>query len=467
MLGVHYTTAELNIRELFNFTPDDLHEAIRALTQHPEQTGITSLAILTTCNRVELYALCENSYHAEASIKQYLIDKKNIPVAILHSDAMVVKKEADVAEHLYTVAAGLDSLILGEGQILSQVKLALTHAEAAHPMHKALRVLFKEAIHVGKKVRHETGLGDRDTSVSTAAFALAKQYHPDLLEKNIAIVGGGKMACLILEALNDQLSGNARQNVRILNRSQDRLDELIERFGFTGVTWQDVDSLLDWADVAFVATGAPHLLFFDHQFETRKQPLSLFDISVPRNVCPQVSESHKDIRVFDVDDLRGIASYEPEKAGLLKQQAEAIVHKTLQHLPRCLNRVACDQEIRDFRGFVEGLHAQYLDETPIELEGLSPQGQVTAVHAWSQKFVQRLLHSPSYVVNQGHFDASQLLLLRQLFQEYPYTRHAIENASPRKGATDYASVPSLDDHLSKQVAEVLKNQSRHAVPNDG
>jgi glutamyl-tRNA reductase len=452
MLGVHYTTATLDIRESFNFQEHEVAQVIHELTQDAQASGIRSLAVLTTCNRVELYAVCSNLSHAQLSLKHYLIEQKGVEPSLFKSDAVQVLQGKAVARHLYRVACGLDSLILGEGQILSQVKAAVELAQSAHslenPMQKNLRVLFYEAVQVGKKVRSKTGIASRDSSVSKATLDLALMHHPDLFEKNIVVVGGGKMACLILERLNEALPLEARQQVKLLNRSQERLSELSERFSFNGVTWEKTPEVLALADVVFVATGAPHLLFFVEQFNHHSTPLSIYDISVPRNVCPDVAQTHPHIKVFDTDALVGMSSFDPQKEARLRRTAEEMIEKALEHLPSCLNKVACEAELKQLRDFVESLHLDYMEQHPLDLSDLTPEERQEALFEWSQGLMQRLLHSPSRVINQGLFQSQELQILRDLFQPLPYSREPLV----------LRSLPEASQAFNSEVSSSYSNE---------
>jgi glutamyl-tRNA reductase len=463
MVGVHYTTAHLDIRESFNFQDHKVHDVIQKLTQSPEETGIRSLAVLTTCNRVELYALCTNPRHAELSIRHYFIEDKGIDPSILKSEAVITLHGEAVARHLYRVACGLDSLILGEGQILTQVKTALETAQEAHPienpMSKRLKVLFYEAVNVGKKVRNKTGIASRDASVSKSTLDLALIHHPKLHTKPIVVVGGGKMACLILEHLNQHMPLECRHHVTIVNRSAERLAELEDRFSFKGVTWEDAPEKITQAEILFVATGAPHLLFFSEQFSHVKHPMSIYDISVPRNVCPEVAERYPHIQVFDTDALVGLSSFDPQKEARLRQTAEGLIEKALAHLPNCLNKIACKAELKHLRDFVESLHEEYLAQHTLNLDELKhlPESQWReSIEMWSRDFVQRLLHSPSTIINQGHFQVQDLSILRELFQPIPYSREPFSLTQ-----TPTPASPPFDIHVmpyTPNTSHVLPSQ---------
>ncbi len=463
MVGVHYTTAHLDIRESFNFQDHEVHDVIQKLTQSPEETGIRSLAVLTTCNRVELYALCTHPRHAELSIRHHFIEEKGIDPSILKSEAVITLHGEAVPRHLYRVACGLDSLILGEGQILAQVKTALETAQASHtaenPMSKRLKLLFYEAVNVGKKVRSKTGIASRDASVSKSTIDLALIHHPNLHSKKIVVVGGGKMACLILEHLNQHIPLESRHHVTIVNRSAERLRELEERFSFAGVTWENALDAITQADLLFVATGAPHLLFFPEQFKSVQHPMSIYDISVPRNVCPEVAERYPHIQVFDTDALVGLSSFDPQKEARLRQTAEGLIEKALAHLPNCLNKIACKAELKHLRDFVESLHEEYLTQHALNLEELKrlPDSQWQEVlEMWSRDFVQRLLHSPSTIINQGHFQVQDLSILRELFQPIPYSREPLSLSQ-----TPTPVSPPFDIHVmpyTRNTSQVLPSQ---------
>jgi glutamyl-tRNA reductase len=428
LLGVHYTTANLNIRESFTFHEVDREHAIRTLCENPLKTGICSLVILTTCNRVELYAYCDQVALAEQSIRHYLIEHKGITQQVLESEAIHSHTGDGVARHLYKVACGLDSQILGEGQILGQVKEAFEAAQRLHPIIKPLEVLFKEAIHVGKRVRHETGITMRDENVSKAAVALARQHMPDFAHKRILVVGGGKMATLLIEALLEDEQPHPKTQLALMNRSEARVQELATQYNVPSHPWEALPQLSQWADVWFVATGAPHLLFFAEHFTGADIPEAIYDIAVPRNVCPQLQLTHPHIKVYDMDSLDALEGHNPQRDMQLRKEAAVIVKQALEHLPRCLNKVACKQELTQFREFMEQLHTDYVTEhPPIVSSEFTLEEQNEKLVQWSHGLLQRILHSPSHVINEGLYNASQLTLLNELFTPAAYSRQPIHD----------------------------------------
>jgi glutamyl-tRNA reductase len=173
-------------------------------------------------------------------------------------------------------------------------------------------------------------------------------------------------------------------------------------------------------------------LFFAEDFSPENSPEAIYDIAVPRNVCPDVSVQHPAIALFDVDSLGTAgALMDPHREAQLRQEALAIVKQALEHLPRCLNKVACKQELTRFRDFVEQLHRDYLSEHPLSLNPeASPEAHQAQLEEWSMGLVQRILHSPSHVINEGLYNASQLSLLNELFTPLSFSRDPLADLPP-------------------------------------
>lgn len=319
--GVRHRTAAIDVREKFALTEDEIERAIPFLLTLP---GIMECAILTTCNRTEVYVAVTQSDVGLKSIKQFFLEFKGVQYDEYRGAVMTLLHE-DAAMHLFQVASGLDSLIIGEGQILAQVKDTLAQAQALNSNGAVLDKLFKTALTVGKRVRTETGIALRDVSVSKAAYEFAKELRPDLLERPLALVGGGKMAEILLRSLRNEMTAEQRENVVIVNRSAQRLESLKEKFGFQGVTWEALPEVIASAHTLFVATGAPHIVLDETDFEGRGEKL-IMDISVPRNVSPSVT-ALEGVSLYNTDDLAGTMGYSVESQQEIKAQARQIIHE--------------------------------------------------------------------------------------------------------------------------------------------
>jgi glutamyl-tRNA reductase len=297
---------------------------------------------------------------------------------LLHEDAVA---------HLFRVASGLDSLIIGEGQILGQVKETLALAQREKTIGVLLDKLFKSALTVGKRVRTETGLSDKDVSVSLAAFHFARQHDPQLMNRRIALVGGGKMAEIMMSLFKQGMTPEQQANVVVVNRSQARLDELCARYGYQGHTWDQLDAALDHAEVLFVATGAPHVVLGKADFEGRGPKLVL-DIAVPRNVDPRVTELPH-VQLFNTDDLAGVNGFSGDAQRQIKQQAQSILEEECIGFQQWRMSLSVVPTLTRLREKVESIRQAELAANP----ALGKQYEL--IDMVSKNLIRKILHDPT------------------------------------------------------------------------
>ncbi|MDX2085842.1 MAG: glutamyl-tRNA reductase [Candidatus Melainabacteria bacterium] len=302
--GLRYKTATIDIREQVAFSESEVAQALPRIRLLP---GVRECALLTTCNRTECYMVCDDPLLAVQSLKLFLSQDKGFDVQ-RHRRAFFTLMYEDAVLHLFRVASGLDSLILGEGQILAQVKEAWQLAQRSKTQGILLDRLFQCAVTVGKRVRSETGIAQRDASVSQAALSFVMQRLPNFHQQTIAVIGGGKMAEILLEELICQLSPPQKEQLMLVNRSEARLQELTAKYGVRGAGWAEIDAVLAKATVVFVATGAPHIILSAARLQqagvcTREEsPLTIVDISVPRNVEPEAAHL-PGVQLYNTDSL--------------------------------------------------------------------------------------------------------------------------------------------------------------------
>ncbi len=316
--GVRQKNAPIAVRERFALSAHELDEAVHYLQSIP---GIRECALLTTCNRTEIYMIVDETNQGIDSIKQFFRDVKGVDFDLYRLSVFTFLQE-DAILHLFRVASGLDSLILGEGQILGQVKEAYARFTNQPKTNKSVILdrLFKTAISVGKRVRTETDIARKDVSVSRSAYDLAKRLVPDFANQRITLIGGGKMATILMSALKHDLSEAQQKNITIVNRSEERLHSLREKYHFQGRSWDDLASVIKESDVLFVATGAPHIVLEQHHFQD-SGPKLIIDISVPRNVAPNVGEL-SEVQLYNTDNLEGEGQSHLSK----EHQDEIITH---------------------------------------------------------------------------------------------------------------------------------------------
>ena len=387
--GLRYQTASLNLREQVAFAAEELAGCLAMLKK---DARIEEALILSTCNRTELIWTSPDSVQgidvatdAFAALKHF--DWRAHPEAVF-----LLENEAAI-EHLFRVSAGLESLILGEGQIQAQIKEALRLGQDCSSVGLYLDRLCKAALSAGKRVRTETGITQRDASVSKAALDYALAHQTDLLSQPIAVIGGGQMAAILLKELT--LIHGAEQ-VTLVNRSEERLRQLSEKFPVSTATWDAIQPVLQTVSTVFVATGAPHIVLGDEALGPSKERL-VIDIAVPRNVDPEVA-NRSDIQLLDIDQLgaENKALQQPLEAML--GQAEAIIEEELQRFTQWQRALPAHETIKKLRHRVEALRQEELARYAHQPEVLPLLETIT------RNFANKLLHEPMSQLRAGERD---------------------------------------------------------------
>lgn len=381
--GVRHRTAPIEVREKFALLEGEVSAALNVLRSC---AGIEECAILTTCNRTEIYAVVSDTETGLLSIKQFYKIFRGLDITPYRQYTFNLLHE-DAVSHLFRVASGLDSLIIGEGQIMGQVKEALAAAQREQSTGVLLDKLFKSALTVGKRVRTETGISDKDVSVSLAAYHFARQHDENLMNRRIALIGGGKMAEIMMSLFKQGMTPEQQANVVVLNRSQARLDELCQRYGYRGYTWEQLESVLDHADVLFVATGAPHVVLGKADFEGRG-PKLLIDIAVPRNVDPRVAELDG-VQLFNTDDLAGVDGLSGDTQRRIKEQAQSILEEECIAFQQWRMSLSVVPTLTRLREKVESIRQAELAANP------SLGKHYDLIDVVSKNLIRKILHDPT------------------------------------------------------------------------
>ncbi|MEM0952091.1 MAG: glutamyl-tRNA reductase [Cyanobacteria bacterium P01_H01_bin.74] len=413
--GVRHRKAAIEIREKFALHPSELSDGLKLLFSYPE---IAECAILTTCNRCELYLVVYNIKEAMQAIRRFYLSFKNIDSDAYRAHTFMLLHEEAVC-HLYRVAAGIDSMIVGEGQILGQVKDAFSLAQQEKTTNTRLNKLFKGALTVGKRVRTETGIAEKDASVSLAAFYHGKTYFEGFAGKSIVVVGGGKMAEILLSRFKQEQADSDPFTVAIVNRSADRLADLTDRFGFTGYTWQDSAKALQAADLIFVATGAPHVVFGVKNFQDSQKHQVVIDIAVPRNVDNRVAKLDN-ITLFNTDDLKleNNASALHQKDAVIEQSKAIIEEESISFLQwqRALSAVPV---LTQWREKIENIR-----QNEIDVRRNVDASNIHLVDTISRNVIQKILHGPTKRIKNLQTSQEichELAVLSHLFNIDPLT----------------------------------------------
>jgi glutamyl-tRNA reductase len=392
LVGLNHRTAPVDIREGLSVAGPRLRTALVALGSH--SPGLHGGAILSTCNRLEAYAVAPAATRgARAALRQFLARLGGTPATSLAPHLYCLEGRGAV-EHLMRVAAGLDSLILGEPQILGQVARAGDEAREAGTAGPVLSRLFMRAVHAGKRVRTETAIGRHTTSVGHAAVRLAKTSTGDLSRARALVVGAGEMAGLAARALKE----HGALEVACVNRTGARAEALAHRVGGRAFTWEALPEALAWADVVISATGAPGAVVGVGDVAPvlvgrGARPLWIVDVAVPRDVEEAVGDL-PGVHRYDVDDLRSVLD-----AGLTERRAaapaaEAIVREEAGHFLRWTESRHVVPVIADLRRRAKELADAEVAQALHQLETLDPRGQ-RVVARLAHRIVNKLLHEPT------------------------------------------------------------------------
>lgn len=302
VVGLNYKTAPVEIREKLSFIESEIPNAMEALQQ---QKSILENIIVSTCNRTEIYAVVDQLHTGRYYIKQFLAQWFHLSIEQFEAHLFIYEEERAI-EHLFKVTAGIDSMILGETQILGQVRNSFLQGQALATTGTVFNQLFKQVVTFAKRAHSETAIGENAVSVSYAAVELAKKIFGSLKKSHVAILGAGKMG----ELAAQNLYGNGVGTVTVLNRTYEKAQSLAEKFEGTAKSMQQLQCTLLEADILISSTGATNYVIdyevMQYVSRMRKgQPLFMVDIAVPRDLDPRIAEL-PNVFLYDIDDLQGI-----------------------------------------------------------------------------------------------------------------------------------------------------------------
>lgn len=378
----------MDLLERLSFGRDDLPKAYRRLADLP---SVSESALLSTCNRVEVYAEVSGYHEGFQDLKRFLSESREVPVEEF-AEPLYSHYEDHAAEHLFSVAAGIDSMVLGEPQILSQVRDAYRWAEAEGAAGPAIAALFRQAIRAGRRARRETGIGASPAAFVEVGAGLAAEHLGGLGGRSLLVVGAGKMGALAITALR----ARGVERVRVVNRSPERARRLADRAGGSHAGIDELVAALRDADLAVCSTGATGVVVSREAVaaavEGRRRPLFLLDLAVPRDVDPG-ARAVPGVAVADIDDLgRVLASRPGTRAGDVEAVRDIVAEETRRYAAKRREaRLAPLIAALHARG--ERVRAAELRRAAARLRGLSAEER-EAVEALTRGIVRKLLHEP-------------------------------------------------------------------------
>ncbi|MEH2420294.1 MAG: glutamyl-tRNA reductase [Nostoc sp.] len=391
VVGLSHKTAPVEVREKLSIPEPQIESAIAHLTSYPH---IDEVAILSTCNRLEIYIVTSEIDQGIREITQFLAEYSKLPVLSLRQHLFMLLHD-DAVMHVMRVAGGLDSLVLGEGQILAQVKITHKLGQQYNGIKTILNRLFKQALTAGKRVRTETSIGTGAVSISSAAVELAQIKVANLAACRVVILGAGKMSRLLVQHL---LSKGAVQ-ISIVNRSRERAQELAKLFPQQLIQTHPLSEMMTViadSDLVFTSTSAIEPILDRAKLEIVlevQRSLMLFDISVPRNVHADVNEL-ENVQAFNVDDLKAVVAQNYESRRKIAQEAERLLEEEVEAFDIWWRSLETVTTISCLRNKVETIREQELEKALSRLGSEFAEKHQEVIEALTRGIVNKILHDP-------------------------------------------------------------------------
>lgn len=388
-VGLSHHSAPLEIREKLAFPASQMNNALHELITYPALEGIV---ILSTCNRLEIYAATTDVEIGQESIKKFLAGKSGLDNEILNR-YLYTRTLYEAVRHLFNVVSGFDSMVLGETQILGQVAQAYEDAYEAGVTNKVINVFFQHALTVGKRVRTETKIDQHPVSISYTAVELAMQKFPNLEGKTIMILGAGEMSALTAK----HMVAAGASTVLVSNRSYERALALAAEFNGRAVHFQEMDEYLAEVDIVISATASVHFVLLPERVEkimnTRAgRPLLVIDIAVPRDVHPDVG-TIPGVTLHDIDDLQGVVDRNHQARELAAQQGKKIIEEEMKQFLKWHNSLFVVPTIVALKHKGEEIKEAQLSRALERLGTLTPK-QEKLIRSLANSIVNQLLHTP-------------------------------------------------------------------------
>ncbi len=400
VVGLTHKTAPVEVREKLSIPEPQFEQASAHLCSYPH---IQEVAIVSTCNRLEIYFVTPETEQGVREVVQFLTEHSHLPTAALRPYLFILLHQ-DAVMHLMRVSAGLDSLVLGEGQILAQVKQTHKLGQQYNSVGRILNQLLKQAITAGKRVRTETSIGTGAVSISSAAVELAQMKTDDTLgQHSIGILGAGKMSRLLVQ----HLLAKGAKDIAIVNRSVERGKELARQFydpanngsqphRITVHPLTEMLTVVSQSQIVFTSTSSTEPLLRRDNLSpilSAEQRLMVFDISVPRNVNSDVNQLDQ-VQAFNVDDLKAVVAQNQESRRQMALEAEALLEEEVETFYVWLRSLDTVSTISQLRDKVECIRAQELEKALSRLGTEFADKHQEVIEALTRGIVNKILHDP-------------------------------------------------------------------------
>ncbi len=396
VVGLSHKTASVDIREKLAFAPTNMERPLSALRELPD---ITEAIIVSTCNRVEIYATTHDIAGGLARIKRFLADYHKLPLDTLETYLYSHHGE-EAIRHVFRVASSLDSMVVGEPQILGQIKTSYGYAAEFKSSGIILNRFLHKAFSVAKRVRTETKIASSAVSVAFAAVELSKKIFDELSDKTVMLIGAGEMC----ELAAKHFLNNGVRGVMVTNRTFERAERLAEEFGGSAVKFDDLFDYLHKADIILSSTGAPHFIIGPKDVEEvmrrRKQkPMFFIDIAVPRDIDPKVNDV-ENVYLYTVDDLQEVVAVNLQQRAEEAIKAEAIVDQEIGQFFKWLSSLEVTPTIVALRAKFDEVRRIELEKTLANWKDVPPDAQ-KRLEALTNAIMNKLLHPPTSLLKKA------------------------------------------------------------------
>ncbi len=389
LTGVSHKTAPVEVREGLAFHEDSLPAALRGLKSCE---GISEAVILSTCNRVEIMITAVDSADPQAIVEGFLASQKAIDPASITPN-LYRHEGREAIHHLFRVASSLDSMVIGEPQILGQLKAAYAAAKEAGAVCGWLDGLLTRAFGVAKRVRSETGIGQMAVSVSYAAVELARKIFGSLSHRTVMIVGAGKMS----ELAARHLRRSGADHVFVTNRTHERAVEMAKLFQGTPVEYTRFTAMLPEVDILIASSGAPHYILHKDEMQRvisarRNKPMFLIDIAVPRNIDPAINDLDN-VFLYDIDDLKEVVEANLRERSKEAERAEALVEEEVERMMVRLKVAEVTPTIMGLQEQLEQMRAAEIEKVRHKYGPFTPEME-QALEAATRGMINKIAHGP-------------------------------------------------------------------------
>jgi len=421
LIGLNHRTAPVELREQLAFSAEGVCTALMLLrNQYPG----CEAAILSTCNRVEILIATEQDHPTERDIISFLAQARDLPVHCFKQHLYRLQDEQAV-RHLFRVASSLDSMVVGENQIIGQAKAAFAQASEQGTTGRLLNRLFHQAFSAAKRVHSETEVGRRKVSVPSVAVDVAQSIFSHFADKHVLVVGAGEMAQLVCQHLRQADARNFTVTSRTLNNAR----VLAEACDGSAVPYDQLDEQLANADIVVTATRCPKPIFTPErigaiQKKRRRRPMFLIDLAVPRNVDPSVGELGS-VYVYDIDELGRIVSENQQHRMSQVDRCERILDEEIDAFECWLTESRARPLIQQLYEDAQAVHDRELEGLFAECSGVTDQQRAAILQA-TQRLVNKFMHPCAYALKR-HSDSGVSATLAQ-------TLHDIAQKQPDNGA---------------------------------